>query len=188
MELFLQGLLALKLNNGIENLQEFKDNLNMEKFESLCPKLFEIVSAIENGDSGDHYWLYERIFMSAEEVNFFDENAEISIYVDDNEITSAQSLLDFLGDVESVWIEDLDQNSVAFKMLKKFHDKNIGEFGLPEEFEELSVEKSTNGVTIISPYFSPPSLVALAEDENQIKIEQNNWATFTYNTETIGLS
>jgi hypothetical protein len=70
----------------------------------------------------------------------------------------------------------------------KFHNKNIGEFGLPEEFEELSIEKSTNGVTIISPYFSPPSLVALAEDENQIKIEHNNRATFTYNTETIDFS
>jgi hypothetical protein len=182
-EEFLQSLLSLTLNNGIENLPDFKVNLNMEKFELLCPKLFEIVSAIENGDSGDHYWLYERIFMSEEEVNFFDDNASISIYVDDNEVTSEQSLLDFCGDLESVWMEDLDQNSLDFKMLNQFHDRNMEEFGF-ENIEDLSIEKNIEGIKFIDYYFTPPSLTELSEAENQIKIKHSNNVTFTFNFET----
>jgi len=187
-EAFLESLLSLTLNNGINNLPDFKDNLNMEKFELLCPKLFEIVSAIENGELGDHFWLYEKIFTSAEEVNFLDENAEIVIYIDDNEIETKQTLHDFCGDSVSVYLEDLDQSGLYFKMLQQFHDKNIEEFGLPEALEELSFEKHSNGVTIISPYFEPPNLVALSTDENHVKIEHNNRATFTYNIETVDFS
>ncbi len=187
MEAFLQSLLSLTLNDGIDNLPDFKDNLNMEKFNLLCPKLFEIIYTIENGDSGDHYWLYEKIFTSAEEVSFFDENAEISVYIDDNEIVTQQTILDFCGDFESVWMEDLDQNSDDSKMLNQFHDKNMEEYGF-EDIEDLSIEKNTNDIKILDYYFTPPSLTELSEAENQIKIEHNNSVNFTYNIETIDFS
>jgi hypothetical protein len=183
MEAFLQNLLSLTLSNGVDNLDDFKANLNMVKIELSCPKLFEIISTIENGNSGDHYWLYEQIFSSAEEVVFIEGNSEIAIYIDNDESEANQNIIDFGGEFETVWLEDMDQKSVNFEMLTQFHSKNMEEFGLTEEFEELGIEVNNKGIMIVDNWISPPSLVSLTEDENQIKIEHKNTGTYTYNFE-----
>ena len=132
---------------GGDGMEIFQESIDMEQFKSNCPLLSEFLDQVEEGDAG-YLQFYEDILdMSMEEVNIIEDDAAITITVDDEEIVSGQSLKDFLGEIEQYVEEDDDPKAVA--MVKAFWAKNGAKFDM-EDRDEYTINKAENGVLLLN--------------------------------------
>lgn len=165
-----------------DGMQVFLDNMDMEQFDSNCPLLSEFLNNVKEGNAS-HLQFYEEILdMSYEEVNIIEDDAFITITVDDKEIISEQSLKDFLGEMEQIF--DIEDDPNAIKKATEFWAKNGAEFNI-ENSEEFQVTKAANGVLLFNEWIQPTRLLDYKTRERNITVEHDNIVDFDYYFETV---
>lgn len=167
---------------GGDGMEIFQESIDMEQFKSNCPLLSEFLDQVEEGDAG-YLQFYEDILdMSMEEVNIIEDDAAITITVDDEEIVSGQSLKDFLGEIEQYVEEDDDPKAVA--MVKAFWAKNGAKFDM-EDRDEYTINKAENGVLLLNEWIQPKRLNDYQTRERNITVEHDNIVDFDYFFNTV---
>lgn len=159
-----------------DGMGTFLENMDMEQFNSNCPLLSEFLEQVKQGNAS-HLQFYEEILnMSWEQVNIIEDDASITITVDGEEIVSALSLKDFLGEINLIWEED---DPEAFAMAKKFWSKNGGDFNI-EDSEEFQVSKAANGILLFNEWIQPTRLLDYKTRERNITVEHDNIVDFDF--------
>jgi hypothetical protein len=165
-----------------DGMEVFQENMDMEQFKSNCPLLSEFLNNVKEGNAS-HLQFYEEILdMSREEVNIIEDDALITITVDDKEIVSNQPLKDFLGEIEQYVDEEDDPKAVA--MAKEFWAKNGADFEM-EEIDEYTINKAANGVLLFNEWIEPSRLLDYKTRERNITVEHDNIVDFDYSFETL---
>ena len=166
-----------------DGMEIFLENMDMEQFNSNCPLLSEFLEQVKEGNAS-HLQFYEDILdMSWEEVNIIEEDALITITVDEKEIVSAQPLKDFLGEIEQIFDEEDDPET--FAMAREFWSKNGGDFNM-EDIEEFQVSKAANGVLLFNEWIQPTRLLDYQTRERNITVEHDNIVDFDYYFNAVG--
>ena len=166
-----------------DGMEIFLENMDMEQFNSNCPLLSEFLEQVKEGNAS-HLQFYEDILdMSWEEVNIIEEDASITITVDEKEIVSAQPLKDFLGEIEQIFDEEDDPET--FAMAREFWSKNSGDFNM-EDIEEFQVSKAANGVLLFNEWIQPTRLLDYQTRERNITVEHDNIVDFDYYFNAVG--
>lgn len=159
-----------------DGMGTFLENMDMEQFNSNCPLLSEFLEQVKQG-SASHLQFYEEILdMSWEQVNIIEDDASITITVDGEEIVSALSLKDFLGEINLIWEED---DPDAFAMAREFWSKNGGDFNI-EDIEEFQVSKAANGILLFNEWIQPTRLLDYKTRERNITVEHDNIVDFDF--------
>jgi len=165
-----------------DGMQVFLENMDMEQFNANCPLLSEFLNNVKEGNAS-HLQFYEEILdMSYEEVNIIEDDAFITITVDDKEIISEQPLKDFLGEMEQIF--DIEDDPNAIKKATEFWAKNGAEFNI-ENSEEFQVTKAANGVLLFNEWIQPTRLLDYKTRERNITVEHDNIVDFDYYFETV---
>lgn len=167
---------------GGDGMEIFQESIDMEQFKSNCPLLSEFLDRVEEGDAGYLQFYEEILDMSMEEVNIIEDDAAITITVDDEEIVSGQSLKDFLGEIEQYVEEDDDPKAVA--MVKAFWAKNGAKFDM-EDRDEYTINKAENGVLLLNEWIQPKRLNDYQTRERNITVEHDNIVDFDYFFNTV---
>lgn len=163
---------------GGDGMEIFKENIDMEKFNSNCPLLSSFLAKVEEGDAG-HLQFYEEILDMnlRDEVNFIEDDAAITITVDGEEMVPKQKLVDFLGEIEVFVEEDDDPKTVA--MVKAFWDKNGAKYNM-EDRDEHTINKAENGVLLLHEWIEPTGLASYNTREHNITAEHDNIVDFDF--------
>jgi hypothetical protein len=165
-----------------DGMEVFLENMDMEQFNSNCPLLSEFLNNVKEGNAS-HLQFYEEILdMSREEVNIIEDDALITITVDDKEIVSNQPLKDFLGEIEQYVDEEDDPKAVA--MAKEFWAKNGADFEM-EESDGYTINKASNGVLLFNEWIEPTHLLDYKTRERNITVEHDNIVDFDYSFDTV---
>jgi hypothetical protein len=115
--------------------------------------------------------------MSWEQVNIIEDDALITITVDEKEIVSAQPLKDFFGEIEQIFDEEDDPEAVA--MAREFWSKNGVDFNM-EDSDEFQVSKAANGVLLFNEWIQPTRLLDYKTRNRNITVEHDNIVDFDY--------
>ena len=163
---------------GGDGMEIFQESIDMDKFKANCPLLSEFLEKVEEGDAG-YLQFYEEILDMAwrDEVNIIEDDAAITITVDDVEVVAQQKLIDFLGEIEPYIEEEDDPKAVA--MVKAFWDKNGAKFNM-EDREEHTINKAENGVLQLNEWIIPKGLTAYNTRERNITVEHDNIVDFDF--------
>lgn len=176
MEDFVKMYYETTLYDG-DGMKIFLENMDMEQFNSNCPLLSEFLEQVKEGNAS-HLQFYEEILdMSWEQVNIIEDDALITITVDEKEIVSAQTLKDFLGEIEQIFDEEDDPKTIA--KAREFWAKNGAEFEM-EDSDEFQVSKATNGVLLFNEWIQPTRLTDYKTRERNITVEHDNIVDFDY--------
>jgi hypothetical protein len=176
MEDFVKMYYETTLYDG-DGMKIFLENMDMEQFNSNCPLLSEFLNNVKEGNAS-HLQFYEEILdMSWEQVNIIEDDALITITVDEKEIVSAQTLKDFLGEIEQIFDEEDDPKTIA--KAREFWAKNGAEFEM-EDSDEFQVSKATNGVLLFNEWIQPTRLTDYKTRERNITVEHDNIVDFDY--------
>ena len=160
-----------------DGMEIFLENMDMEQFNSNCPLLSEFLNNVKEGNAS-HLQFYEEILdMSWEQVNIIEDDALITITVDEKEIISAQTLKDFLGEIEQIFDEEDDPKTIA--KAREFWANNGAEFEM-EDSDEFQVSKATNGVLLFNEWIQPTRLTDYKTRERNITVEHDNIVDFDY--------
>ena len=160
-----------------DGMEIFLENMDMEQFNSNCPLLSEFLNNVKEGNAS-HLQFYEEILdMSWEQVNIIEDDALITITVDEKEIISAQTLKDFLGEIEQIFDEEDDPKTIA--KAREFWAKNGAEFEM-EDSDEFQVSKAENGVLLFNEWIQPTRLTDYKTRERNITVEHDNIVDFDY--------
>ena len=160
-----------------DGMKIFLENMDMEQFNSNCPLLSEFLEQVKEGNAS-HLQFYEEILdMSWEQVNIIEDDALITITVDEKEIVSAQTLKDFLGEIEQIFDEEDDPKTIA--KAREFWAKNGAEFEI-EDSDEFQVSKAANGVLLFNEWIQPTRLLDYQTRERNITVEHDNIVDFDY--------
>jgi hypothetical protein len=166
-----------------DGMEIFLENMNMEQFNLNCPLLSEFLEQVKKGNAS-HLQFYEEILdMSWEQVNIIEDDALITITVDEKEIVSAQTLKDFLGEIEQIFDEEDDPKTIS--KTREFWAKNGAEFEM-EDSEEFQVSKAANGVLLFNEWIQPTRLVDYQTRERNITVEHDNIVDFDYYFNAVG--
>ena len=154
----------------------------MDQFKSNCPLLSEFLNNVKEGNAS-HLQFYEEILdMSWEQVNIIEDDALITITVDDNEIVSGQTLKDFLGEIEQIFDKADDPKTI--EKAREFWAKNGAKFNM-EDSEEFQVSKAANGVLLFNEWIQPTRLSDYKTRERNITVEHDNIVDFDYYFEIV---
>ena len=165
-----------------DGMEIFLENMDMEQFNSNCPLLSEFLEQVKEGNAS-YLQFYEDILdMSSEQVNIIEDDALITITVDDKEIVSAQTLKDFLGEIEQIFDEEDDPKTIA--KAKDFWAKNGAKFNM-EDSDEFQVSKAANGVLLFNEWIQPTRLLDYKTRERNITVEHDNIVDFDYYFDAI---
>ena len=176
MEDFVKMYYETTLYDG-DGMEIFLENMDMEQFNSNCPLLSEFLEQVKEGNAS-HLQFYEDILdMSWEQVNIIEEDALITITVDEKEIVSAQTLKDFLVEIEQIFDEEDDPKTIA--KAREFWAKNGAEFEM-EDSDEFQVSKAANGVLLFNEWIQPTRLTDYKTRERNITVEHDNIVDFDY--------
>jgi hypothetical protein len=160
-----------------DGMEIFLKNMDMEQFNSNCPLLSEFLNNVKEGNAS-HLQFYEDILdMSWEQVNIIEDDALITITVDEKEIVSGQKLKDFLGEIEQIFDEEDDPKTIA--KAREFWAKNGAEFEM-EDSDEFQVSKAANGVLLFNEWIQPKRLTDYKTRERNITVEHDNIVDFDY--------
>ena len=160
-----------------DGMEIFLENMDMEQFNSNCPLLSEFLNNVKEGNAS-HLQFYEEILdMYWEQVNIIEDDALITITVDEKEIISAQTLKDFLGEIEQIFDEEDDPKTIA--KARELWDKNGAEFEM-EDSDEFQVSKAANGVLLFNEWIQPTRLTDYKTRERNITVEHDNIVDFDY--------
>lgn len=160
-----------------DGMEVFKESMDMEQFKLNCPLLSDFINNVEEGNAS-HLQFYEDILdMSWEQVNIIEDDALITITVDDKEIVSGQTLKDFLGEIEQIFDEEDDPKTIA--KAREFWAKNGTEFNM-EDNDEFQVSKAANGVLLFNEWIQPTRLLDYKTRERNITVEHDNIVDFDY--------
>jgi hypothetical protein len=160
-----------------DGMEIFQENMDMEQFNSNCPLLSEFLEQVKEGNAS-YLQFYEDILdMSWEQVNIIEDDALITITVDDKEIISAQTLKDFLGEIEQIFDEEDDPKTIA--KARDFWSKNGANFNM-EDSEEFQVSKAANGILLFNEWIQPTRLLDYKTRERNITVEHDNIVDFDY--------
>jgi hypothetical protein len=110
-------------------------------------------------------------------VNIIEEDALITITVDEKEIVSGQKLKDFLGEIEQIFDEEDDPEAIA--MAREFWSKNGADFNW-EDSDEFQVSKAANGVLLFNEWIQPTRLLDYKTRKRNITVEHDNIVDFDY--------
>ena len=181
MEDFVKMYYETTLYDG-DGMEIFLENMDMEQFNSNCPLLSEFLNNVKEGNAS-HLQFYEEILdMSWEQVNIIEDDALITITVDENEIVSAQTLKDFLGEIEQIFDEEDDPKTIA--KAREFWAKNGAEFDM-EDSDEFQVSKAANGVLLFNEWIQPTRLLDYKIRKRNITVEHDNIVDFDYYFDAI---
>lgn len=176
MEDFVKMYYETTLYDG-DGMEIFLENMDMEQFNSNCPLLSEFLNNVKEGNAS-HLQFYEDILdMSWEQVNIIEDDALITITVDEIEIVSAQTLKVFLGEIEQIFDEEDDPKTIA--KAREFWAKNGAEFDM-EDSDEFQVSKAANGVLLFNEWIQPKRLTDYKTRERNITVEHDNIVDFDY--------
>ena len=165
-----------------DGMEIFLENMDMDQFKSNCPLLSEFLNNVKEGNAS-HLQFYEEILdMSWEQVNIIEDDALITITVDDNEIVSGQTLKDFLGEIEQIFDEEDDPKTI--EKAREFWAKNGAKFNM-EDSEEFQVSKAANGVLLFNEWIQPTRLSDYKTRERNITVEHDNIVDFDYYFEIV---
>ena len=165
-----------------DGMEIFLENMDMDQFKSNCPLLSEFLNNVKEGNAS-HLQFYEEILdMSWEQVNIIEDDALITITVDDNEIVSGQTLKDFLGEIEQIFDEEDDPKTI--EKAREFWAKNGAKFNM-EDSEEFQVSKAANGVLLFNEWIQPTRLSEYKTRERNITVEHDNIVDFDYYFEIV---
>ena len=160
-----------------DGMEVFKESMDMEQFKLNCPLLSGFINNVEEGNAS-HLQFYEDILdMSWEQVNIIEDDALITITVDDKEIVSGQTLKDFLGEIKQIFDEEDDPKTIA--KAREFWAKNGTEFNM-EDNDEFQVSKAANGVLLFNEWIQPTRLLDYKTRERNITVEHDNIVDFDY--------
>jgi hypothetical protein len=160
-----------------DGMEIFLENMDMEQFNSNCPLLSEFLNNVKEGNAS-HLQFYEDVLdMSWEQVNIIEEDALITITVDEKEIVSGQKLKDFLGEIEQIFDEEDDPEAIA--MAREFWSKNGADFNW-EDSDEFQVSKAANGVLLFNEWIQPTRLLDYKTRKRNITVEHDNIVDFDY--------
>ena len=165
-----------------DGMEIFLENMDMDQFKSNCPLLSEFLNNVKEGNAS-HLQFYEEILdMSWEQVNIIEDDALITITVDDNEIVSGQTLKDFLGEIEQIFDKADDPKTI--EKAREFWAKNGAKFNM-EDSEEFQVSKAANGVLLFNEWIQPTRLSEYKTRERNITVEHDNIVDFDYYFEIV---
>ena len=90
IEDMLKLLYGTVLEGATDGIEEFKENMDMDKFKENCPLLADFFESASEGM--DHEQFYEIVFDMAwkKDVNIIEDDAYITITVDDKEVVKEQ--------------------------------------------------------------------------------------------------
>jgi hypothetical protein len=117
--------------------------------------------------------------MSWDEVNLIEDDAYITITVDDEEVVEKQKLADFLGETEYV---DEEEDPKTAAIVKAFWAKHQEDFNLHED-TEFNAHKSKNGVLQLHEWIEPKGLTAYKVRERNVTFEHDNIVDFDFYVE-----
>ena len=176
---FIQTLYNTTQDNGFDTgIEKFKKNIDMDKFSSNCPLLYEFICDVENGDA-NYYDFYDTILdVSREQIHLFEEDASITIYEEDEIIFPEVSINDFLSESESIWLED---DKIAEKTATSLWSKNSKKFNIEmDSLEYAEVSKASNGVLVINAWIEPESLNNYQVTDRNVTIEHDCDVNFSF--------
>jgi len=175
---FMTMLYETTLESGFEpGLDVFKANMDMEKFAENCPLLMAFLDDVEAGDAS-YYQFYETVLdVSGEEVNVIEDDAFITITVDDEVVVEEQKLETFLGETE--WVDDEDAPE-AVETVTAFWAKHREQFNIHEDTDEFTAYKAENGVLIFNEWIEPKRLTAYKTRERNVTVEHDNIVDFDF--------
>lgn len=173
---FIEKLYETTLEDGFDNgLEVFKANVDMEMLEENCPLLTEFLKLVEEDDAG-HLQFYEIVLdMSWEEVNIIEDDAYITVTVDDEVVVEEQKLEAFLGEIE--WVDE-DENPEVVAQVVAFWDKYKERFNI--EHDEYTAYIGQNGVLLMNEWIEPKRLSAYKVRERNVTVEHDNIVDFDF--------
>ena len=160
-----------------DGMEIFLENMDMEQFNSNCPLLSEFLNNVKEGNASYLQFYEEILDMSWEQVNIIEDDALITITVDEKEIVSAQPLKDFFGEIEQIFDEEDDPEAVA--IAREFWSKNGVDFNM-EDSDEFQVSKAANGVLLFNEWIQPTRLTDYKTRNRNITVEHDNIVDFDY--------
>jgi hypothetical protein len=176
---FMTLLYETTLESGFESgLDIFHDNMNMEDFKDNCPLLSEFLESVKAGHAS-YYQFYDTILEhSDEDINIIEDDAFITIYVNEEEVVAEQKLSDFLGEIN--WVDE-DDDPKAIATANAIWNKQINRFNIDES---TWIGKSENGTLIIDEWLKPFGLEKFKSRVQNVTIEHDNIVDFEYYIET----
>lgn len=180
IEDMLKLLYATVLVGADDGIEQFKTNMDMDEFKANCPLLFEFFKEAEEGSIG-YLQFYETVFDMPwrDEVNLIEDDAFITITVDDKEVVAKQKLADFLG--ETQWVDE-EQDPKTAAIVKAFWAKHQADYNLHED-TEFNAHKSKNGVLQLHEWIEPKGLSAYKVRERNVTFEHDNIVDFDFYVE-----
>jgi hypothetical protein len=176
IEDMLKLLYGTVLEGATDGIEEFKENMDMDEFKENCPLLADFFESASG--SMDHEQFYEIVFDMAwkKDVNIIEDDAYITITVDDEEVVKEQDLADFLGETE--WINEEDHPKAA-AITQAFWAKHRDRFNLDED-NEFTTYKAKNGVLQFNEWIEPNGLAAYKVRERNVTFEHDNIVKFNF--------
>lgn len=183
MEEFMTMLYETTLESGFESgLDIFRENMNMAEFTKNCPLLSEFLESVDAGHAS-YFQFYETILeQSNEDINIIEDDAFISIYVDERVVVVEQKLSDFLGEIKWVDEED-DQKAIA--TANAIWTKQMERFNIDES---TWIGKAENGTLILEEWLKLIGLEKFKTRHQNITVEHDNIVDLNYFFETKDFS
>jgi hypothetical protein len=191
---FLNLIFSLTLD-GWDNPQEALFNaISKEDLEKL-PKFNELVNDfIENG--GSHFEMIDCLFDNPDlskygsyyGISFFENDAQISVLVNDETLVEEVSLKDFCNG-ETFWAEEVEEGTEEYKDVQKITEfKSVNsDFGFDPEDDYYNWNKNEAGVTFLSSQLMYPELDEFTEShprEEQVTIYFDDITTWSFYIDT----
>lgn len=180
----IQALFHTTLDNSFEDhLETFKSNFDMDIISDKCPNIMEIIQMVENDEMG-HYRFYEWFLDDPRhDINVIEDDAFITITVNNEVIVDREELKDFLIDSE---FPDYDNDSKTKTIVKDFLDANKESYGLDYDDleDDISIGVSKNGVKQISHWMEHENFKDFKTRENNVTVCHDNISILYYNFDT----
>ena len=183
LEEFIVALHATTLEDVFDNgIEDFKGKLDLDEIQANCPKLYALLNDIEEQSMG-HYNFYEEVLDAPfDDVHVIENDAYITITVDDEEVISQQKLETFIGETGNV---DFEEDEATGAFIQNFWDTQKERFGISaEELEDIYAFRSENGALLISNWFEPKKLKDYVKREHNVTVEHDNIVDLDFYIET----
>lgn len=183
LEEFIVALHATTLEDVFDNgIEDFKGKLDLDEIQANCPKLYALLNDIEEQSMG-HYNFYEEVLDAPfDDVHVIENDAYITITVDDEEVISQQKLETFIGETGGV---DFEEDEATGAFIQNFWDTQKERFGISaEELEDIYAFRSENGALLISNWFEPKKLKDFVKREHNVTVEHDNIVDLDFYIET----
>ena len=191
---FINLVFSLTLDGWGDPQEDLFNAISKEDLEKI-PKFNELVNDfIENG--GSHFEMIDCLFDNPDlskygsyyGISFFEDDAQISVLVDDETVIEETSLKDFCNG-ETFWAEEVEEGTEEYNDVQRINEFKSAnsDFGFDAEDDYYNWNKNESGATFLSCELMYPELEEFTEShprEEQVTIYFDDITTWSFYIDT----